>query len=125
MSKRIVHRPAPPVFDWWKWCEQERLDRAWIQLQDATILAASGPLYAGLRIRNGDAFYSATLHLFIGDRAGWWWRLWTRGLLTDVSTGDVLEIQDHEETEGVRDRAAGQLARALLQALRGEDHGHS
>lgn len=114
-----VHRPAPPVFDWWRWCEQERLDRAWIQLQDATILAASGPLYAGLRIRNGDAFYSATLHLFIGDRPSWQWRVWTDGLSRNVLAGDVLEIQDHEETGDVRDRAAERVTCVLLQALRG------
>ena len=113
-----VHRPAPPVFDWWKWCEQERLDRCMVQLQDATILAASGPLYAGLRIRHGDVIYSASLYLFICEDAGWWWRVWTRGLSTDVTAWGEVAIQDGEETDDVRDRAAEQVARVLLEALR-------
>ena len=111
-------RPAPPVFNWWKWCEQERLDRCWTQLQDATVLSASGPLYAGLRIRRGDVIYSATLHLFIGDGPGWWWRVWTHGPTTDVMAGDVVSIQDGEETDGVRDRAAERVTHVLLEALR-------
>lgn len=120
----MPHYRVTPPFDWWKWCGEERFDRAWIQLEDASILAASGPLYAGLRIRHGDVLHSATLHMFIDDGARWWWRVWTRGLSTDISTGAEVEILDGEETDDVRDRAAEKLARALLQTLRGT-HGHS
>jgi hypothetical protein len=119
----MPHFRVTPPFDWWKWCEQERFDRAQIALDDALVWLASGLNYAAIRLCHRGALVArATLHLVTTDGPmEWQWSAEMqrrRGAAITETRGNVPPFPAEEPWDH-RDRAALALTEAFLPMLRG------